>query len=200
MKQKKFEVIDRHQVLTDLLSIMTVTNSRACEAKVIITQCVSLLDHILFQSCDTLDTEAGFQTEPRKTPPKSLFQKKEKGRGSKANGKVRTQDTNGNASGGPSAQTVIMPNGIFCTESCQEGLPLGEGVQERRGEAQERRCEVQERRCTEEERRCVEEERCGGEGRPCEGGMGTLDVLLASDCEFGLQGPDEYNLQIVSQV
>ena len=36
VKQKKFEVIDRHQVLTDLLSIMTVTNARPCEAKVII--------------------------------------------------------------------------------------------------------------------------------------------------------------------
>ena len=36
VKQKKFEVIDRHQVLTDLLSIMTVTNARPSEAKVII--------------------------------------------------------------------------------------------------------------------------------------------------------------------
>ena len=148
----------------------------------------------VFQSCETLDTEAGFQTEPRKTPPKSLFQKKEKEKGRKAvNGKVSTQDTNGNANGGPSASTVIMPNGIFCTESCQEGLPVGEGVQEGRYEVQERRCE-------EEERRCVEEERCGGERRPCEGGLGTLDVLLASDSDYGLQGLEEYNLQIVSQV
>ena len=70
---------------------------------------------------------------------------------------------------------------------------MGEGVQEGRYEVQERRCE-------EEERRCVEEERCGGERRPCEGGLGTLDVLLASDSDYGLQGLEEYNLQIVSQV